>query len=92
MIKPQIDLRIKKFALINFKHIHIDVIDAFRNLGFEDLLKEKDTNEAIQLKRCGLCHYNKNMKKEKNCCSDCDRYFCSEHGTIVKKCSDCVDI
>ena len=42
-----------------------DIIDSYRSLCFEELLKLKDSNEAIQLKRCGLCQYNKNMKKEK---------------------------
>ena len=31
----------------------------------------------------------KNMKKEKNNCTDCKKYFCSNHGRIDKKCFKC---
>ena len=89
LIEPQIRFRIEKASQNNFKHLQSDIIESFRNLGFGELLVEKDLKEIISLRRCEFCVYNKNMKKEKNNCIDCKKYFCSNHGRIEKKCFKC---
>ena len=64
LIEPQIRFRIEKASQNNFKHLQSDIIESFRNLGFGELLVEKDLKEIISLRRCEFCVYNKNMKKK----------------------------